>query len=88
MDALDKGVETEAINLGSGIGYSVREVIDVVERLTGNRVTCRKGERGRGDPHRLVAAAAKARKMLGWQPDQFDRETIVRTALEWHKGRS
>ncbi len=87
LDALDKGVETEAINLGSGSGYSVREVIDVVERLTGNQVTCRKGERRLGDPDRLVAAADKARRMLGWQPEQYNLENIVRTALEWHKGR-
>ena len=71
-------------NLGNGDGYSVREVIQTCERVTGKKIQVVEKPRRPGDPPRLVASADKARKELGWQP-RFPRlEDIVRTAWDWH----
>jgi UDP-glucose 4-epimerase len=72
-------------NLGNGDGYSVREVIAMCEKVSGCRIPFVEKARRPGDPPRLVAAAAKARRELGWQP-RFPRlEDIVKTAWEWHR---
>jgi UDP-glucose-4-epimerase GalE len=74
-----------ALNLGTGRGYSVREVIRTVEKVTGLSVPVKEGPRRPGDPAELVAAPAKAMKELGWQPRYTDLEGIVRTAWAWHR---
>jgi UDP-glucose-4-epimerase GalE len=74
-----------AFNLGTGRGYSVREVIRTVEKVTGLLVPVKEGPRRAGDPAELVAAPAKAMKELGWQPRYTDLEGIVRTAWAWHR---
>lgn len=72
-------------NLGNGDGYSVREVIQTCERISGHTITAVEKPRRPGDPPRLVAAADKAKRELGWKP-QFPRlEQIVATAWEWHR---
>jgi UDP-glucose 4-epimerase len=74
-----------AFNLGTGRGYSVREVIRTVENVTGLSVPVKEGPRRPGDPAELVAAPAKAMKDLGWQPRYTDLEGIIRTAWAWHR---
>ena len=71
------------LNLGTGSGHSVREVIASVERVTGRKVPRREAPRRPGDPPELVADAALARERLGWRPQYSDLDTIVRTALAW-----
>jgi UDP-glucose 4-epimerase len=72
-------------NLGTGRGYSVREVIRTVEEVTGKSVPVKEGPRRPGDPPALVAAADKAYKELGWRPRYTDLRPVVETAWTWHK---
>ncbi len=76
---------SEAYNLGNGRGYSVREVIDAVERVTRLTVPVLEAARRAGDPARLVSNARKASEGLGWTPQYSDLETIVATAWAWHQ---
>jgi UDP-glucose 4-epimerase len=73
----------EYVNLGAGRGYSVLEVVQAVERITGRRVPVRVGGRRSGDAPELVAAAGKARKLLGWHPVHSDLDEIVELAWRW-----
>jgi UDP-glucose 4-epimerase len=75
------------LNLGTGRGYSVREVIAVAERVTGCAIPVRVGPRRPGDPAVLVAATQRARQVLGWQPRYTSLEEIIRTAWVWHRRR-
>jgi UDP-glucose 4-epimerase len=72
-------------NLGNGDGYSVREVIRTCQQITGTRIPAIEKPRRPGDPPKLVAAADKAIRELGWKPKFQKLEDIVRTAWEWHK---
>jgi UDP-glucose 4-epimerase len=72
-------------NLGNGDGYSVREVIQTCERVTGRKLPVREQPRRPGDPPRLVASADKARRELGWQPRFPKLEDIVASAWRWHQ---
>ena len=81
---LFEGGETTQINLGTGTGNSVREVIDAVERVTGRPVPRREVARRAGDPPELVADPSKANRLLGWQPQMSDIDSIIRTAWAWH----
>lgn len=82
---LRRGGGSEFINLGNGHGYSVMEVIEAARRVTGREIEVRMGPARAGDPARLVADAAKAREVLGWQTRYPELESIVRTAWEWHE---
>ena len=77
--------ENGAMNLGTGQGCSVRQVIAAVERVTGRPVPFRESARRPGDPPELVADPALARTRLGWQPRHSDLDTIIRTALAWER---
>jgi UDP-glucose 4-epimerase len=72
-------------NLGNGDGYSVREVIQMCEKVTGHKIKAVEKPRRPGDPARLVAAAEKAKRELGWQPKFPKLEQIVSSAWEWHR---
>jgi len=72
------------LNLGNGAGYSVREVIDAAEKVTGKKIPVTHGPRRPGDPPELVGSAAKARALLGWRPEFASIESIIRTAWAWH----
>lgn len=74
---------TDAFNLGTGTGYTVRQVLNAIGRVAGKQVPFRIGPRRPGDSARLVADPTRARAMLGWTPRHSDIETIVRTALAW-----
>jgi UDP-glucose 4-epimerase len=80
---LENGGESERFNLGNGAGFSVQQVIDTVEKVTGRKVKVVDGPRRAGDPARLVADAARARAKLGWKPIFDDLESIVRHAWAW-----
>lgn len=81
------GGASDAFNLGNGNGFSVREVIETVERVSGRQVTVQVGVRRPGDPAVLVGSSARARQLLGWAPRFDSLETIVSTAWEWHQYR-
>jgi UDP-glucose 4-epimerase len=72
-------------NVGTGQGYSVREVIAAVEKITGKKAPVREGPRRAGDPTELVASPAKIMKELGWRPRYLDLDSIVDTAWNWHR---
>jgi UDP-arabinose 4-epimerase len=84
---LASGEPSIALNLGTGRGHSVREVVQAVERVSGRRVSAREAPRRAGDPPALVAEPALAREVLGWRPRFEDLTAIVDTALRWHRGR-
>ena len=77
--------KTGFYNLGNGDGYSVREVIQTCEQITGKKIPAVEKPRRPGDPPRLVASAAKAISELGWKPKFPKLEDIVATAWTWHK---
>lgn len=88
LDALDYLREDGAstvLNVGYGHGYSVRQVLDSVERVAGKRLTVREEPRRAGDPPALVARADRIRAELGWRPKLDDLDTIVNTALKWEQ---
>src|SRR5260221_7036229 len=72
-------------NLGNGDGYSVREVIQMCEKVSGQKIAVIEKSRRPGDPPRLVASAEKARRELGWVPKYPRLEDIIRTAWIWHR---
>jgi len=82
---LENGGASASINLGTGSGRSVLEVIDAVERVSGHKVPRREAPRRAGDPPALVADPALAASLLGWRATRSDLDTIVKTALAWHE---
>jgi UDP-glucose 4-epimerase len=72
-------------NLGNGDGYSVKQVIDMCEKITGKKIPAIPKPRRAGDPPKLVAAAGKAMSELGWKPQYPKIEDIVKTAWAWHQ---
>ena len=85
LQAIEGETPSGAYNLGNGRGFSVREVIAAVERVTGLKVPVILGERRAGDPAALVSDASKTHKILGWQPKISDLDEIIRTAWAWHQ---
>ncbi len=79
---LGKGLH---FNLGTGRGYSVRQVIDACRKATGHAIPETLGPRRPGDPPELVADSSRAQKQLGWKPKYPDIESIVATAWKWHQ---
>jgi UDP-arabinose 4-epimerase len=86
LRALLDGADSAALNLGVGRGYSVRELVDTVRRVTRRDVTVQTGPRRPGDPPELVADSRRARERLGWQPRYSDLATQVAHAWAWHEG--
>jgi UDP-glucose 4-epimerase len=84
LEYLRSGNASTAINLGNGQGYSVLEVIEAARQVTGRDIAVEIQGRRPGDPSHLVADAARARKVLGWQPQQPDLAAIIGSAWEWH----
>ena len=84
IDYLQKGGQTTAINLGTGQGVSVKELLAAVEENIGKKVPADIAPRRVGDPPILVAQAELAVKMLGWKPTESSLDNIVKTAWKWH----
>ncbi|MCC8020595.1 MAG: UDP-glucose 4-epimerase GalE [Akkermansia sp.] len=86
LDYLMKGGETNWFNLGTGLGLSVKQIIDAAEQVTGKKVPVTYGARREGDPPRLIADARKAKEILGWEAKCKDARHIVETAWKWETG--
>jgi UDP-glucose 4-epimerase len=84
LSYLEAGGQSDVFNLGSGAGYSVREVLETAREVTGQPIPAVVCPRRAGDPARLIASSEKARRVLGWQPRCDDLTTIVKTAWAWH----
>ncbi|MBD2463900.1 UDP-glucose 4-epimerase GalE [Oscillatoria sp. FACHB-1407] len=87
LEYLLKGGKTDVFNLGNGNGFSVKEVIETAQRVTGRSITVVEGDRRPGDPPALVGSGDKARTVLGWQPQYADLEQIITHAWNWHQRR-
>ena len=85
LERLLAGGNSDRINLGTGAGVSVREMLAAIERVTGHHVPHSFGPRRTGDPPELVADPAHARTALGWTPRHSNLETIVATAWAWQQ---
>ena len=77
--------ETLICNLGSGSGFSVREVVEIARKVTGHPIPVREMPRRAGDPAVLVASPENARRLLGWTQRYSDVESIITSAWNWHK---
>ena len=88
LQSLMKGGGSQRYNLGNGSGFSVQEVIDTANRVTGRPITVRDAARRDGDPARLVADSTLARQQLGWQPQITDLDTMMRHAWCWEQSRT
>ncbi|HUX86030.1 MAG TPA: GDP-mannose 4,6-dehydratase, partial [Chloroflexota bacterium] len=73
-----------AFNLGSGSGFSVRQIVDAARKVTGQPIPTAEVPRRPGDPAVLVANSQRARDALGWQPRYDDVEAMISSAWEWH----
>lgn len=86
LEHLGKGGDSLTLNCGYGRGYSVREVLDGLERLTGKPLPARLAARRAGDVAALVADVSRLRQVLGWVPRHDDLDFILKTALQWELG--
>lgn len=85
MEYLQKKNISDCFNVGTGKGYSVKEIIEAVKKVSGVDFKVEIGERRPGDPDAVWADNTKIKKVLGWEPKYSDLETIVKTAWNWHK---
>ncbi|MCK4952002.1 MAG: UDP-glucose 4-epimerase GalE, partial [Gammaproteobacteria bacterium] len=85
VDYLRNDGESTTLNCGYGHGYSVREVLDAVQKVNGAPLNIIEEPRRAGDPPALVAAVERIQKTLNWKPRYDDLEVIVRTSLDWEK---
>lgn len=84
LDHLERGGASSIVNLGSGRGTSVLEIVETVERVTGARVPITLAERRRGDPSAVYADFSLASRLLSWRPER-DLDDIVESAWQWHR---
>jgi UDP-glucose 4-epimerase len=85
IDYLHAGGASTTLNCGYGHGYSVRQVIDAVNRVNGSPIRVTEQARRAGDPPALIARADKVRELLGWTPQYDDLDFIVKTSLDWER---
>ncbi len=85
LDYLKSNNGFEIFNIGSGVGYSVKEVVDTVKKVSGVNFLAPVVERRAGDPSKLIADANKAKKTLRWEAKHSDIETIIQSAWLWQK---
>jgi UDP-glucose 4-epimerase len=84
VEYLMNGNDSNVFNLGNGVGFSVKDVIEVARKVTGHAIPAVISERRAGDPARLIASSDKAREVLNWQPAHADLEEIIASAWKWH----
>lgn len=82
---LREGNPSNIFNLGNGVGFTVKEVIEMARKVTGTEIPAVSAERRAGDPATLIASSEKARQVLGWNPQHDDLEKIIASAWKWHK---
>jgi UDP-glucose 4-epimerase len=87
LEYLRNGGTSDRFNLGNGNGFSVKEVIDVARKVTGQPIPSVVEARRAGDPPALVGGSDRARQILGWDPQYADIEVILRHAWAWHQQR-
>lgn len=87
IDYLRQGGATTVFNLGNGNGFSVKQVIETAERITGQSIPINFADRREGDPPALIGSSSKARDVLGWNPQYPDLEAILTHAWKWHQQR-
>jgi len=87
LQYLLQGNKSEIFNLGNGNGFSVKEVIDAAQEITGKSINVIFGDRRAGDPPALVGSSEKARNILNWQPQYADIKLILQHAWQWHQQR-
>jgi UDP-glucose 4-epimerase len=87
LDHLLKGGGSEVFNLGNGQGFSIQQVIEAARVVTGRPIPVTLADRRPGDPAILVGSGEKAKRLLGWQPQYADLETILEHAWQWHQKR-
>lgn len=85
LKALQEGQSSGAYNLGVGSGFSVKEIIDEAENITGIKIKKEIVQRRAGDPAVLIASSEKIRRSLGWEPEYIDIRNIIGTAWKWHR---
>ena len=85
LDYLRAGGQSLTANVGYGHGFSVRQVLDSVERVAGSKLTVREEPRRAGDPPSLIAKCDRVRQLLQWTPKYDDLDTIVRNSLDWER---
>lgn len=85
LQALERGHATDAFNVGLGKGFSVRQVLDAVESVTGQPLNRTYQARRAGDPAELVADSRRLRNELGWTPEYRDLKDMIATAWQWHR---
>lgn len=85
MEYLQNGGESSIFNLGNGVGFTVKEVIETARKVTGHAIPAQVTPRRAGDPAQLVASSEKAKTVLGWKPQYDDLETIIASAWKWHE---
>ena len=88
LNYLSGGGASCTLNCGYGHGFSVREVVNMMHRVSGNLFPVTETSRRAGDPAQLVADNTRIREVLGWQPQCNDLELICRTALDWERSYS
>ncbi len=79
-----RGKESDVFNLGNGIGFTVKEVIETARKVTNDPIKAVVEPRRAGDPAFLIASSEKAQQTLGWRPQYADLETIITSAWKWH----
>lgn len=84
LQYLKNGGESNIFNLGNGVGFTVKEVIDTARKVTGHSIPVKEESRRAGDPSTLIASSDKAKTVLGWKPQYDSLETIISTAWKWH----
>ena len=84
VEYLMKGNDSNIFNLGNGIGFTVKEVIDSARKVTGHPIPAVITPRRAGDPAKLIASSDKAKSVLGWNPQHADLEEIISSAWKWH----
>ena len=85
VEYLQKGGENNIFNLGNGVGFSVKEVVETARKVTGHSIPSVISPRRAGDPAKLVASSEKAKQILGWKPAYSNLEDIIASAWNWHK---
>lgn len=85
LDYLNRGGQSDVFNCGYGHGYSVRQVLETVQNVSGTKIRINEGERRAGDPPALIADSAKIKATLDWNPKYADLNLICDTAVKWER---